>query len=155
MVEMVVRSVEHGPRSDQAMVILEARAAAIYPRLKLSVMAEDARAVTHALRSQGALCDRARVLLTHVITRLQGKLSAVELAPAGEGMAAAWLWLECPGGRSRVPIEVGHALSLTVRLGIPLRASRTLLMMLEGGTTPPERGQRIDVPVPFRQAFGA
>ena len=155
MVEMVVRSVEHSPHSDQAVVIPEARAAAIYPRLVLSVMAEDAHAVSHALRARETLCGHVFALLTRVVTSLQGKLSAVELMPAGERMATAWLWLACPGGRSRVPIEVGHALSLAVRLGIPLRASRALLMMLAAGTTTPERDQRIDVPASFRRALGA
>lgn len=155
MVEMVIRSVEQCPRSDQAVVILEARAAAIYPRLVLTVMAEDAHAVDHALGARETLCGRVFALLTRILTGLRGKLSAVELVPAGERMATAWLWLECPGGRTRVPIEVGHALSFAVRLGIPLRASRALLAMHAVDTAAPERDQRIDVPSPFRRAFGA
>lgn len=154
MIEMVVRGVERCSRSGQPVAVLEARAAALYPRIALTVTPGEAHALVHELRHQDTLRTQAFALLARVLTNLHGRLAAVEIRPARDRLATALLRLECPTGRSRVPVEVGQAIGLAVRLKIPLLASRSLLRLLSAGAASPEPDQQTKVPAPFRRAFG-
>jgi hypothetical protein len=154
MIEMVVRAVEQCPRSGQPVAVLEARAAAIYPRLVLTVTPGEAHALVHELRHQETLRAQAFGLLVRVLAGVRGKLSAAEIRPARGRLAMARLRLECPSGKFRVPIEVGQAIGLAVQLNVPLLASRGLFSMLATREPPTMADHRHDVPEPFRRAFG-
>ncbi len=153
MIEMLVRAVRRCPRTGKPVAILESRGDGPGPRLALPLSKTEAHALLHELHDQETLRRHAFALMSQVAQGLRGTLSAVEVKPTGDGVAAAHLVVEGPDGSIRLPVELGPALSLTVGQRIPLRASEALLPTHAYEEETDEVKGPAEVPEAFLRAF--
>jgi bifunctional DNase/RNase len=150
VIEVRVGAVERHPVTAVPLVALEPRDPAIRTRLVLPLSPAVACSLSHELDGHTTLRSTAYTLLMQLAGALGGEVSAVEIVPAADGMAAGRLCIAGPVGGSRLPVEIALGIGLAVVLGLPLRVSEELVR----DAPPLERSaSTTDVPEAFRRAF--
>lgn len=176
MIEVRVGAIERHPVTGAPLIALEPRDAATRTRLVLPLSAAVACSLSHELAGQVTLRATAYALLGQVADALGGEVSAVEIVPAANGMAAGRLRISRQAGDVCVPVEIALGIGLAVVIGAPLWVAPELVqaspkldracgadltappealpgMLPELTVTTPEPATLTEVPDAFRRAF--
>ena len=127
MIEVRVGAIERHPVTGAPLVALEPRDPASRTRLVLPLSAAVACSLSHELDGQVTLRATAYTLLGQVADALGGEITAVEILPAANGMAAGRLRISGQTADSLLPVELALGIGLSVVLGLPLRVSDELV----------------------------
>ena len=166
MIEVRVGSIERHPVTGAPLIALEPRDATTRRRLVLPLSAAVACSLSHELEGQITLRGMAYTLLGQVAEILGGEITAVEIMPAPNGMAAGRLRVDGREGTTLLPVEIALGIGLAVVLGLPLRVAAQLVDAAPRldqspppdrdvpAATPPLAGTPpSEVPDAFRRAF--
>lgn len=127
MIEVRVGSIERHPVTGAPMMALEPLDTTTQTRLVLPLSAAGACSLSHELEGQVTLRGLAYTLLGQVAKILGGEVTAVEIMPAPNGMAAGRLRVDSHEGATLLPVEIALGISLAVVLGLPLRIDDQLV----------------------------
>lgn len=127
MIEVRVGSIERHPVTGAPLIALEPRDAAARTRLVLPLSAAVACSLSHELEGQVTLRGMAYTLLGQVAEVLGGEITAVEIMPAPNGMAAGRLRVDGRDGTTLLPVEIALGIGLAVVLGLPLHVAPQLV----------------------------
>jgi hypothetical protein len=179
MIDVRVGSVERHPVTGAPLIALEPRDTTTRTRLVLPLSPAVACSLSHELEGQLTLRGMVYTLLGQVTNTLGGEITAIEIVPAPNGMAAGHLCIDGQAGTTLLPVEIALGIGLAVVLDVPLRVAAQLVheaprldaspaldvpteapplaTMLPSGSfeTPPasESEPALDVPDAFRRAF--
>ncbi len=120
MIEMRVGSIERHPATGAPLVALEPRSSAIRTRLVLPLSAAVACSLSHEIEGQATLRSLVYTLVGQLADILGGEITAVEIVPAPNDMAAGRLRIDGPGGPTLLPVEIALGIGLAVVLDRPL-----------------------------------
>lgn len=179
MVDMRVRYVRRHVASGSDVAVLGTAGAPAgtteHPMIALSVSRPDALELTEELDEKATPRSGVYDLMVSILGSAGASVTSIEVLEAPGQAAQARLQLTGPRGQSEIQVEVGQAISLSVRIGKPLHVSETLIQ----GVTPPctitgsagelpakdpssedqslanqpAEGSSLDVPEQFRRAF--
>ena len=166
MIEVRVGPIERHPVTGAPLIALEPCDATARTRLVLPLSAAVACSLSHELEGQATLRGMAYTLLGQVAEILGGAITAVELVPAPNGMAAGRLRVDGHEGTTLLPVEIALGIGLAVVLGLPLRVATQLVQeapRLDHSSSPaldvrpdvPPLASTVpsEVPDAFRRAF--
>src|SRR5688572_8633287 len=120
MIEVRVGSIERHPVTGAPLIALEPRDTTTRTRLVLPLSAAVACSLSHELEGQATLRAMVYSLLGQVTEALGGEMTAVEIVPAPNGMAAGRLCIDGRGGTTLLPVEIALGIGLAVVLDLPL-----------------------------------
>jgi bifunctional DNase/RNase len=127
MIEVRVGSIERHPVTGAPLIALEPCDTTTRTRLVLPLSAAVACSLSHELEGQVTLRGMVYTLLGQVADILGGEVTAVEIVPAPNGMAAGRLRIDGHEGAVLLPIEIALGIGLAVVLGLPLRVADQLV----------------------------
>jgi bifunctional DNase/RNase len=165
MIDVRVGSIDRHPVTGAPLVSLEPHDTRLRARLMLPLSPAAACSLSHELEGQTTLRAMVYALLSHVADTLGGQITAVEIVPAPNEMAAGHLCVCGPDSSTLIPVEITLGIGLAVVLGVPLRVddrlvqtkSRTGLPVNRPAAAPdvsPPAPAPLDIPAAFHRAFG-
>jgi bifunctional DNase/RNase len=175
MVEMRVRYVRRHVPTGSDVAVLGPSGPAERPMIALSVSRTDALELTEELDANPTPRSGVYDMMVSILGVAGASVTGIEVLEAPGQAAQARLQLSGPRGHSEIQVEVGQAISLSVRIGKPLHVAEGLI----AGVTPPSimtgpggdpldkdpssdaeslanapaEGSSHDVPEQFRRAF--
>lgn len=165
MIDVRVGSIDRHPVTGAPLVSLEPHDARFRTRLMLPLSPAAACSLSHELEGLTTLRALVYTLLSHVADTLGGQITAVEIVPAPNEMAAGHLRVCGPDASSLIPVEITLGIGLAVVLGVPLRIDDRLVHRTARLDLPVDRAPAAldapltspapaDVPTAFHRAFG-
>jgi bifunctional DNase/RNase len=130
MIEVRVGSIERHPVTGAPLVALEPRDTTARTRLVLPLSTAVACSLSHELEGQTTLRGMVYTLLGQIADILGGEITAVEIVPAANDMAAGRLRVDRVDGDDGailLPVEIPLGIGLAVVLGLPLRVADKLV----------------------------
>jgi bifunctional DNase/RNase len=126
-VELEVRHVHLATEPTSfADVVVSDRTSAAERGLRVRVSYGDGHQLAHELQGQETPRSHSVAVMGEVLKTLGGRVSLARLRADGEGRICAALQVEMPDGHMDVVVSPGHALAVTVRLGVTLLGDETL-----------------------------
>jgi hypothetical protein len=153
MIDVRVGSIDRHPVTGAPLVSLEPRDPMARERLVLPLSAAVACSLSHELEGQATLRGLVYTLLGQVADILGGEITAVEIVPAPNDMAAGRLRVDGLEGATLLPVEIALGIGLAVVLGLPLRVADQLVYDAPKLDRPVDLPAAIDLPDAFRRAF--
>jgi hypothetical protein len=127
MIDVRVGSIDRHPVTGAPLVSLEPHDTRFRSRLMLPLSPAAACSLSHELEGLTTLRALVYTLMSHVADTLGGQITAVEIVPAPNEMAAGHLRVCGPDASSLIPVEITLGIGLAVVLGIPLRVDDRLV----------------------------
>jgi bifunctional DNase/RNase len=165
VVEMCVRYVRRHVPSGNDVAVLGPATAAERPLIALTVTRPEALELSEELQQRPTARGGVYDLLVSILGSAGTSVASIEVLEADGQNARARLKLDGPRGPSQIEVEVGQAVSLSVRIGKPLQVSERLIEAVTPpaaarGESPADEAPATDAaerstPVPdeFRRAF--
>jgi bifunctional DNase/RNase len=173
---MRVRYVRRHVPSGSDVAVLGPAESAERPMIALTVSRPEALELAEELEQRPTPRTGVYNLLVSILGSAGASVTSIEVQEAPGQAAQARLELTGPNGRSEIQVEVGQAISLSVRIGQPVHVAEELIEAvtppalgaasetrapLESTATEPVTAERaepssahtIDVPDQFRRAF--
>ena len=159
MVQMRVRYVRRHTPSGSDVAVLASSTPTERPMIALSVSRPEALELAEELEQRQTPRTGVYDLLLNILDSAGTSVTSIQVQEAPGQSAQARLELSGPRGRSEIQVEVGQAISLSVRIGKPLEVSERLIEavtppVLRAPAPEPSASERTsDVPEQFRRAF--
>ena len=154
MVEMRVRYVRRHVPSGSDVAVLASAAPAERPMIALTISRPEALELADELAERQTPRAGVYDLLLSILGSVGTSVASIQVHEAPGQSAQARLELTGPRGRSEIQIEVGQAISLSVRIGKPLDVSERLIDAVtppalrspasDSSATPPQVGSAAD-----------
>jgi bifunctional DNase/RNase len=160
MLEMIVRTVDHDPKSGSPVAILLPRDLRACAPLALPIESVEACSLTHELEDQITPRAGAYALLAQTLSAVGGYVAAITLAASADGAPVARVRVCRPNGWTEHLTGVTSALGLSVYSSLPLlvsehlvRASASLESPSTDGPLPDDNERSSTVPASFHHAL--